>query len=177
MDPDPGGLFKCGSGSATLHVTCGPLPHISQEYRDWARYYLTKKFPNLATVDAVLDHHNGHFLPAWKQLSSLVKMAKRPAAGLLPRPERPNPTFLREYIYLKLEADIQEAVTRRQQQRERRVAAAKRSGAVFECACCFDEDCPLDEVSFLLLHVFCYRQWIQIEFECRNFVDLDPYSK
>jgi hypothetical protein len=123
----------------------------SQEYRDWARYYLFKKFPNLTAVDAALAAHNGHFLPALKHLAASdataanVEQAKRPAAALQ-QPARPYAAFLREYIYLRLEAEVERAVQSREEQRQARVAAAKASGAVFECACCFDEDCPLDEV-------------------------------
>jgi len=127
---------------------------VSQEYRDWARFYLAKKFPNnLTAVDAALNQHNGHFLPALKHLNATItKPSKRIAArggggvGASPRrPEQPNVGFLREYIYTRLEADIQAALTRRQHKYEERVAAAVRSGAVFECACCFDSECLLEE--------------------------------
>ncbi len=42
----------------------------SEEYRQWARYYLWRKFPDVQQVDAALQLSNGHLLPAFKQLTA-----------------------------------------------------------------------------------------------------------
>jgi hypothetical protein len=38
------------------------------------------------------------------------------------------------------------AVARRKEIRRRRLEKARRTGALFECGCCFDAECPLYEV-------------------------------
>ncbi len=38
------------------------------------------------------------------------------------------------------------AVARRKENRRRRLEKARRTGALFECGCCFDAECPLYEV-------------------------------
>ncbi len=47
-----------------------PLPRYSEEYRQWARYYLWRKFPDVQHVDTALQLSNGHLLPAFKQLTA-----------------------------------------------------------------------------------------------------------
>jgi hypothetical protein len=53
------------------------IPHTSEEYREWARYYLWRKFPDVQHVDTALQRSNGHLLPAFKQLTA----AQAAAAG------------------------------------------------------------------------------------------------
>lgn len=121
---------------------------VSKQYRDWARFYLARKFSDLAAVDAALQQSNGHLLPAFKQLTANTRKgkARRKAAGLLLKPEGSLPAdLLQELIFLRLEPEVVTAVERRQRQRDEEVAAARRSGALIECGCCYDTDCPLSQ--------------------------------
>ncbi len=53
----------------------------SEEYRQWARYYLWRKFPDVQQVDTALQLSNGHLLPAFKQLTATHTAATATAAG------------------------------------------------------------------------------------------------
>jgi hypothetical protein len=58
-------------------TTVSPDPTHSEEYHEWARYYLWRKFPDVQQVDTALQLSNGNLLPAFKQLTA----AQAAAAG------------------------------------------------------------------------------------------------
>ncbi|XP_023320603.1 uncharacterized protein LOC111695487 [Eurytemora carolleeae] len=139
---------------------------VTDSYKASCKKYLRKKFSSSQSQDVIdreLKDKNYHFLPTYKCLEYLPSTRKGKRGGRPGQEEDDvegwDPGFLKEYIFLKLENKIQEAFSRAEENRTRRIQEAKRNGGLFTCACCFDDECLITEVfmcqSDLLDHMFC----------------------
>ena len=124
---------------------------VGAAYREQALYYLLRHFPSHPQdlVEQVLAKHNGHFVPSIEEIK-----ATRPGKGKVrvgvARPKKPEAMdldFLKEYVYYKLEPKIRKLQERALEKRQKVIKAAKASGALFECLCCYDSECLLAEVA------------------------------
>ena len=97
----------------------------------------------------MLAQHSGHFLSSLKTLLQ-VPPPKKGKALVRDRPQKPKHLdlgFLKEYILYKLEDKVKRLQEKTKEMRLREIKAAKKSGALFECPCCFEPECLLKEVA------------------------------
>ena len=85
------------------------------------------------------------------------KKGKKRQAPLPDLPQEIDFTFLREFEYSKLESKIRDHQANMEVQHNMAVEAARKTGGLFECECCFDGDCLLTEVAMCEdgRHMFC----------------------
>ena len=153
-------IVRSTSSTRFLHTMGDPHSHFQQtsgavgeQYRQLALYYLSKHFPThtRAQVDKVLARNNNHFVPSIKEIKELAPPKKgKQVVSAKDRPKKPEEmdlVFLKEYVYYKLEARIRKHQEKLEATRLRDVKNAKKTGALFECQVCYDEDCLLRDVA------------------------------
>jgi len=124
---------------------------VSEGYKAHALFYITKHFPSISVseVQKVLEQHNGHFVPTIKQVGKMPqsKKGKKAALKLPVKPNEMDHSFLKEYIYFKLEPKIRKWQDKEERKRAKAVEQARKVGGLFECQVCFDSDCLVVEVA------------------------------
>jgi len=133
---------------------------VSDSYKTACIAYVNAKFSYLAprTITKAMVENKHHLLPTVKRLKS-VKSSKRKNA--VPKDthfsmDTLDLGFFKDYIYMKLEPRIREAVRENEEIRKRQIEVARKNGALFECQCCFDDECLLEEVCMCAAdHMFC----------------------
>jgi len=132
---------------------------VNDLYKKHALYQLRKKYSAVhhSIIEKALEDSNNHFVPASKKIEKMSpKKGKKKQAPVPKRPSDVDLTFLKEYVYSKLEAQIRRHQEKLEARHTKAVEAARKTGGLFDCQCCFDGDCLLTEVAMCEEgHMFC----------------------
>jgi len=132
---------------------------VSDLYKKHAVFQLRKMFPSIhgVLIEKALEESNHHFIPTLKKVQKLpTKKGKKKQTPIPKRPSEMDFTFLKEYIYSKLESKIRQYQAWIEAKHNKAVEVARKTGSLFECQCCFDGDCLLTEVAMCEEgHMFC----------------------
>ena len=147
--PDPEAHFRAADRQAPS----------SPGYSDHVISDLMARFPfqSKAKVVAAFKKYK-LYLNAVEYLESQKnsRSTKRRASEIQPPKTPVCPEFLKEKKYLELEPAITKKKTERAVRRTTKLAAAKKSGELVECQCCYLEDLLVEEMVFCQSgHVFC----------------------
>ena len=125
---------------------------VTDNYKEHVRHYLVKHFPSvpLSKITQCMNENNSLLVPCMKQLISQSKgkgKGKAYAKGQNSvKPKEMDLTFLKEYVYLKLEAKIEGLKKQRLNQRREAIEIARATGGLVECGVCFDDECLVSEI-------------------------------
>jgi len=132
---------------------------VSELYKKHALVQLRIKFPLVhhSLIVKALGESNHHYFPALQKIMKMSqKMGKKKQAPLPELPSEIDFTFLKEFVYSKLETQIRQHQATMEVQHNNAVETARQTGGLFECLCCFDGDCLLTEVAMCEKgHMFC----------------------
>eukprot|EP00088_Acartia_fossae_P053664 TRINITY_DN6122_c0_g1_i5.p1 TRINITY_DN6122_c0_g1~~TRINITY_DN6122_c0_g1_i5.p1 ORF type:complete len:740 (+),score=192.63 TRINITY_DN6122_c0_g1_i5:286-2220(+) len=135
---------------------------VSDSYKNSCLSYLNSKFAGVAkkSFDRIVKKHNYHLLPSLKDLQKVKGRRKVPSneEEAVITTENVDIVFFKDYIYLKLEPSIKKAIQDNEEWRRQKIEDARENGALFECQCCYDEECLLDEMCTCAaekFHMFC----------------------
>merc|ERR1719347_2194685 len=117
-------------------------------YRDCSMYYLTQHFTHdYGVIEKTFEENNFHFFPTVKKLEETPLPKKGKTIKLKkPADDEHDLNFLKEYIFYKFEPKIKRRIEKQKEKRSKELANAKKSGSIFECQCCFDDEAFLSEV-------------------------------
>merc|ERR1719397_2154610 len=151
---DPSGYFnnpkrKAESPLYQEHV----LEQLKKDFR----------FNTLAALKRVFKKANYLYLPAFKVLRKMAEKKDEPHSVRKTRrhdvdikvPSQPCIEFLKEKKFLELESKIEAEKKSRKAQKDSALEAARETGRLVECLCCFDECLPEDLIPCRSGHVFC----------------------
>ena len=143
-----------------------PSPHrhfsdlgrrVSPLYTTHAYHCLVGRFASqvqggVSKVEEVLQSKRYLLFPCWKELKQLPKSRKQMASVESPRnkltkpkPNRMEPDFLKELIFINLEDRIRWLSMQRSDRRKIAVEAARTTGGLFKCGVCSSEENLLSE--------------------------------
>jgi len=132
---------------------------VSELYKKHALFQLRIKFPSVhhTLIVKALEETNYHFFPALQKITKMSnKKGKKKQEPLPDLPSVIDFTFLKEFVYSKLETQIRHHQASIEVQHTKAVEAARKTGGLFDCECCFDGDCLLTEIAMCEEgHMFC----------------------
>ena len=128
---------------------------VSAGYKEYTKYWVMLKYARIVPggsekVNEVLVKNNNLLVPTMKELKevSQTKGKKKTAAGNIPsKPKLKDLDFLKEYVFLKLEAKVTTVKDQKERKREQAVMKAREEGGLMSCPVCYDEECLLSEMT------------------------------
>ncbi|XP_067681693.1 uncharacterized protein [Haliotis asinina] len=138
---------------------------MSDSYKEHCFVYVRNEFNcfTLANANKVLEKYNHHLAPAVRELKELkeelVRAKKRPRKLYRkhsPLPDEPDERFYHELLFSQNEQNIKDHFLNIEQERKRKLEAARRNGELYECGCCFDDELLFEDLSACADgHLFC----------------------
>ena len=128
---------------------------VSPGYKEYTKYWVMQKYARIVPggvdkVNEVLIKNNNLLVPTMKELKqvSQTKGKKKTAAGNIPsKPKLKDLDFMKEYVFLKLEARVTTVKERKERKREQAVLKAREEGGLMSCPICYDDECLLSEMT------------------------------
>ncbi|XP_005098623.1 uncharacterized protein LOC101849460 [Aplysia californica] len=142
---------------------------LSPSYKQHADLFLKNEFRILQAgyLKSVLERHQGHVLPAYREISSAllsIPIAERKQhkrflknrRGILSMPTIPDEYFYHEMWFIHNEQNIADHENKKVQQRQMKLEEAKAKGELYECCCCFEDECLFEDLASCADgHLFC----------------------
>ncbi|KAK3591594.1 hypothetical protein CHS0354_013776 [Potamilus streckersoni] len=141
---------------------------VSKNYQDHVLVFLKNTYPMLKDgyIRSLMKTHANHLAPVVQELerelpgiayggrSKKLRMTNR--QGEYPYPDNPDEFFFQEVQYCQHKQEIANYLEEEKRQREQRVMEAKEKDELFECSCCFDDECLFEDMmSCADGHLFC----------------------
>lgn len=140
-------------------------------YQDHAYCALRNEFRMLKAgyLKVAFLKHNSHFYPTYQQICTEVltipldqrhkfmnKFMKHPRSHKVPMPPKADEYFYHEYWFVLNEQKMKDEVKQKEEEKVRRIEEAKAKGELFECGCCYDDECLFEDLSSCPEgHLFC----------------------
>ncbi|XP_041354024.1 uncharacterized protein LOC121371875 isoform X2 [Gigantopelta aegis] len=142
---------------------------MTENYKNHCLIQLKNDFPRLKDgyMKTVLESHNHHYTPVRKELQSQQahlsdtgrqskKIRSQQRESQIPLPEEPDEFFFHELLFYENEGRIKEHFKVKEEERQLQVLLAKEKGELYECGCCFDDECLFEDLFACADgHLFC----------------------
>lgn len=146
---------------------------MKESYKTHVTTQLEHDFPDFkqSYIRSVMDRHNSHYLPAVHEIETTLadilargghskKFRTNPRTEPLQYPEDPDEYFFYELWFSKNEQKVKDFFQEKEALRKTKVEAARASSELYECGCCFEDECLFEEMNVCADgHLFC-RQCI-----------------
>ncbi|XP_071162656.1 E3 ubiquitin-protein ligase RNF216-like [Mytilus edulis] len=141
---------------------------MNENYSKHVDIQIRNDFPQLKGkyIKKILDKHNHHYTTTRKDIQADVadaqlrnqrkKMKSKPRTKTVNLPEDPDEFFYYEILYCEHEPLIKDHLEEKERFLQLQRKQAKENGELFECGCCFDDECMFEEMSVCAEgHLFC----------------------
>ena len=131
------------------------MPYVL--YKRHSINQLKKDFPKVTAtaIDKIFKEHKGLLVPCSHALKKFclettngrgLRKTQRPPSEYRVGPISIDINFLKELQYFRKEKEIKEFIKNKEEVHEKKVAAAKKSGRLTECLCCYNDGCLLEDM-------------------------------
>ncbi|RUS69907.1 hypothetical protein EGW08_022329 [Elysia chlorotica] len=143
----------------------------SNLYQEHAHVALRNEFRMLKAgyLKVVLLKHKSHFYPAYQQLANelltipldqrhkfMNKFMKYPRSYKVRMPLKADEYFYHEYWFVLNEQKVKDFPKQAEDARRIKIEEAKAKGELFECCCCYDDECLFEDLTSCPEgHLFC----------------------
>ena len=124
---------------------------VSELYKKHSINHLKKKFQHIKSeyIDKIFKKHNGLFLPCVRALEKCPQTQlknRHQANHVYSIPSEINENFLKELQYHQMENEVKDFIKQQKKDYKKKVTAARKSGFLMECGCCYNDECLMDEM-------------------------------
>ncbi|KAL5009343.1 hypothetical protein ScPMuIL_014924 [Solemya velum] len=142
------------------------IKSMSGLYKEHCLIQLKNEFPNLKDgyIKKVFEGHNHHFTPTLSEIQQEIphlrdgskKIRRRQRVTKIPFPDEPDELFFHELLYSQHELEIKDYLVEKENCRAVKIHDARENKELYECGCCFDDECLFEEMSSCADgHLFC----------------------
>nr|KAG5689767.1 hypothetical protein BaRGS_031168 [Batillaria attramentaria] len=146
---------------------------MKESYKAHVTAQLRHDFPDfkMSYIRSALERHKSHYLHTVQELEAKMddilvnggrskKLRPSPRAEALSYPDEPDEYFFYELWFSRNEQKVKDYFSQKEAARKAKVEAARTNNELYECGCCFEDECLFEEMNACADgHLFC-RQCI-----------------
>ncbi|XP_064624120.1 uncharacterized protein LOC135485687 [Lineus longissimus] len=147
-------------------VFCSEEKSVSESYKKHVYVHLMNTFPYLREehIKTTMEKHTGHLTTTLKELEEEVANGdlrtkrsrsaypqkflkkKRSISDQMTFPEEPDEYFYKELAFTRNEVKIKDHLETQKKVRENKIERAKKNGELYECPCCYEDECLFEDM-------------------------------